>query len=171
MPSPRSIDPDLANTHFHYNPETGHLSWKVRQGVRGVPGSRAGCRSRQGYIRVKLDGRLVMAHRLAWVIHYGVDLPANAQIDHKNGNRADNRIDNLRLATGTQNRVNTRLSARNSTGFRGVYPLRGRFAARIKGPDGQRYYLGAFDTPEEAHLSYMSRARELYGEFATNGVA
>jgi hypothetical protein len=112
-----------------------------------------------------------MAHRLAWVLAHGENPPADKQIDHINKKRDDNRLSNLRLASGTENRINGRLSPRNSTGMRGVYPMRGRYAARIKCLDGRRHFLGSFDTPEQAHHAYMKAAKALHGEFASDGLS
>jgi len=101
---------------------------------------------------------------VAWLIHFG-QWPER-QVDHINGDHADNRISNLRLATGTQNQANKGLQRNNTTGFKGVgyRPDRGFFAIIKK--DRKSHYLGQFNTAEEAHAAYCAAAKRLFGEFA-----
>ena len=87
---------------FSYDPETGIITWaKRRFGVK--LGSEAGT-EHKGYKRVKVDSKLIMAHRLAWAIHYGEWPPE--ELDHVNRIRSDNRISNLREASHSDNMVN-----------------------------------------------------------------
>lgn len=86
------------------------------------------------------------------------------QCDHINGNGIDNRKENLRLATGSQNCANTR-SPGGKSQYKGVYPLGGYWAAQIT-MNGKITYLGRYDTETEAALIYDHKARELFGEFA-----
>jgi hypothetical protein len=99
-----------------YDPETGVFTWRVSRGTR-CAGSLAGANS-QGYIRIKLSGVQYMAHRLAWLYVNG-NLPT-LEIDHINRLRNDNRIENLRLATHSQNTRNANIRTDNKTGVRGV---------------------------------------------------
>lgn len=93
--------------------------------------------------------------------------------DHTNGNRADNRRENLRYCTRAQNRANSKTNANNISGFKGVSfrPKKygKQFAAGIvteKNGKKARKHLGCFHTPEEAHAAYCKAASERYGEFA-----
>jgi hypothetical protein len=87
------------------------------------------------------------------------------QIDHVNGDPADNRLENLRLATHQQNLCNKR-RGRNNSGLKGVY-LRpnGKFTASVAF-NQRSFYLGCFDTAGEAHAAYAFAAARLHGEFA-----
>ena len=89
--------------------------------------------------------------------------------DHRNGNGLDNRWVNLRVCTGPQNVCNRKISKNNTSGFKGVSETKGgRFMAAIAFQQ-KTYYLGTFDTPEEAHQAYCEAAIRLHGEFANFG--
>ena len=92
-----------------------------------------------------------------------------AEIDHIDRNGLNNRWFNLREASRSQNAGNTKTHTDNKTGFKGVCPNHKRFSAMIN-EGGKTKYLGTFDTPEEAHEAYMQAARDLFGEFASDGV-
>ena len=87
------------------------------------------------------------------------------QIDHKNGLRWDNRKENLRVCTGSQNLANREKQKNNSSGFKGVMKDKKRWAARI-GYKNKAILIGNFSSPEEAAIAYDIKAKELYGEFA-----
>ncbi len=89
------------------------------------------------------------------------------EVDHRNGDGLDNRRENLRAATRTQNMANTRLRSNNTSGFKGVsFDNRtARWIAAIR-LDGHSYFLGRFDVPEEAARAYDAAALRLFGEFA-----
>jgi len=106
----------------------------------------------------------MLIHRLSWRIYYEV-WPAS-HIDHINGVRDDNRIDNLRLADPSENAANARRYKSNTLGYKGVHKLTcGRYKARVQFR-GERTLLGVFDTPEEAYEAYVRGAREIQGRFA-----
>jgi hypothetical protein len=155
---------------LHYDPETGIFTWLTRATVSRrwntrYVGTTAGSVDCHGYIAIKLIGQLNRAHRLAWLYMTG-EWPSN-DIDHINGNRADNRLENLRPATRSQNNANSRTQSRNTSGLKGVHKQsRGyTWAARIK-INGSQHYLGNFKTPESAHAAYIVAAEKLFGEFA-----
>jgi hypothetical protein len=85
------------------------------------------------------------------------------EVDHANMVRDDNRIINLRDATMSQNKANTRLWAHNTSGFKGVY--RQKWVAYINA-DGKRIHIGCFDCPRAANAARVEKARSLFGEFA-----
>lgn len=132
-----------------YDPATGGFTWKRKTNRRIVLGAPAGSKMSEGYIQLAIDGKKVLAHRLAWAMVHGV-WPANL-IDHKNGRRADNRIDNLRPADKSLNAFNAHAAPRSSTGYRGVFldRRRGTFGARLN-----RKHLGSFATPQAASAVY-----------------
>ena len=151
-----------------YCPETGVFRWRMSNGKRAVAGEVAGGISRNGYVRISIDDTKHYAHRLAWLYAHGVW--PKGQIDHINGEKTDNRIENLREATNAQNGQNRRTARADSqSGMIGVYlhPISGRWGAEIV-KDGQKHSLGYFDTKEAAHAAYLSAKRELheFGEAA-----
>lgn len=99
-------------------------------------------------------------HLHRWI----VSAPTALLVDHRDGNGLHNWNANLRLATQTQNHGNS-VSANSVCGFRGVTPHRNGFQAQIR-KDGRYHYLGVYPTPEEAHVVYRARHRELFGEFS-----
>lgn len=119
-----------------------------------------------GYFKVSLslEGRVItkLVHRLVAAAFLG--LTDAHQVDHKDGNRANNRLENLRLATHSQNRRNSKGNVRSQSGMKGVYRNGKRWVARIY-VTGKSKHLGMFGTPEEAHAAYCAAAKELYGEF------
>jgi hypothetical protein len=124
-------------------------------------GAIAGNPGADGYMRVGVDGRCYLAHRLAWLLCHG-RWPAHL-IDHANGDRSDNRLGNLREARLVDSQRNRR--HRNSTGYRGVRQHGRRFVAAIT-IKGRWIYLGSYRLPEVAHEAYCQAARQAFGEFA-----
>ena len=103
----------------------------------------------------------VYLHRLL------MDAPADLYVDHIDGDRLNNRRDNLRLATHAENMRNMKRPRTNTSGFKGVYWSRqhSKWRARIM-HNGKQHCLGLFDCPQEAHAAYCKAAEELHGEFA-----
>lgn len=92
------------------------------------------------------------------------------QGDHKNGNTLDNQRHNLRIATRSQNKQNSKKYRNNKSGFKGVSFHRriGKWMAAIQ-VNGKPHYLGYHPTPEAAHAAYCAAAKELHGDFANLG--
>jgi hypothetical protein len=143
---------------LRYEPTTGHFHWRYPRS--GVQFSRpAGSVNKtHGYVVIGLDGRQFYGHRLAWLYVKG-EWPL--EIDHKDGNRANNRIDNLRDVPHQANAQNKPLTTCSATGFRGVTPHGDVFEARIK-TAGKETYIGRFPTIEEASAAYLDKRRELH---------
>lgn len=151
-----------------YNPETGVFTWKKRISQKSAVGKTAGSIEKvSGYVSIRIDKKLYMAHRLAWLMMLGEWPGPGHEIDHVNGNRADNRWGNLRLATRGQNNANQKISRRNTSGFKGVTARRNGtvWTAQI-GHRGEYIHIGVFDSPELAHAAYLDKAGELFGDFA-----
>lgn len=91
-------------------------------------------------------------------------LDLSNEIDHINGITLDNRRCNLRAATSSQNSYNTRRAVANSTGYQGVSKHRNKWCAEIH-VNGERVWLGNFDTPEEASFAYQEAIKCYHGEF------
>jgi hypothetical protein len=143
-----------------YARKTGRFYRRKPRGPAGA-GAEAGTNS-EGYVRIWIDRRRYMAHRLAWLYVHG-EHPAGS-IDHRNGVRADNRITNLRQPRGPENHWNA--CRRNPTGYKGVHRRpSGRFAAKITWY-GRTIQIGTYDTAKEAARNYDVHAYVLFGDFA-----
>jgi len=148
-----------------YDPVTGSLAWrKPRRGSRGV-GKSAGSLEKDGYRRIRISGVQYSAHHVAWC-HWHGQWPLS-EMDHINGDRSDNAIANLRLATRSENEANIRLPRTNTSGFKGVHfhQQNKKFQATI-GTGNRKKHIGYFDTAEEAHAAYCAAAEKFFGEFA-----
>ena len=144
-----------------YNPETGVFTWLVNRGNNRCAGKIAGTIRKDGHRQIGIDGRYYLTGPLAWLWMTGMwRFWPSEQIDHINGKRDDDRIANLRLATGTQNQGNRR--GTNQQGLKGITFQKGRFVAGIK-MNGRNVYLGSFDTAKEAHAAYLAAARKHFG--------
>ena len=160
--NPRNdITAEEAREVFSYNPETGILDfrapipWASQQQI--APTFRRG-KNHRVLVRLSVT---YQAHRLIWLLMTG-EWPAN-EVDHINGDPADNRWANLREATRSQNSVNR--PYKNRTGYRGVAERHGKFYARIMDGVGNRVTLGCFATAEDAHEAYRLAAEKMYGDF------
>lgn len=110
------------------------------------------------------DGKLMA--RLLIERMTGEVIPEGMQVDHKDRDRLNNTRENLRLATPSQNTVNS-TSVGNKTGFRGVRkPNKGKKWEAVITLNQEKIFLGGFDSPEEAAVAYNEKANELFGEFA-----
>ena len=155
---------------FDYR-EDGVLIHKsvTHYGKKQLVGTVAGTTNTTGYVRIGISGQMWQGHRLIWIFHKG-SVPDGMQIDHINGIRNDNRIENLRLATQQQNILNVPVKRTSTTGLKGVHfePRTGKFYSVIK-INGKAKGLGTFVTAEEAHEAYVVAARQLHGEFMNCG--
>ena len=153
---------------LNYNPDTGIFTWLVTRNAYGGgvrPGSIAGDKDSHGYWRIGIDGTRYPLHRLAWLYVRGA-MPEN-HIDHINGDKADNRLCNLRQATRFENLSNRGKNKNNSSGYKGVWFNKklGKWIAGIT-HNNKAKHLGVFETPELAYEAYCKKAAELHGEFA-----
>ena len=155
------ITPELLNGFLKYDPETGVFTRLVacKKALIGKP---AGYTDRLGYVRIRLrDGKIHKAHRLAWLVTFGEN--PNCDIDHIDGNPSNNRIENLRKATRSENRQNIRKAhSKNSHGYFGVSKRRnGRWQVRIT-VGKVAHHIGTFMTAEAAQDAYVSAKRRLH---------
>lgn len=153
-----------ASCLLRYDEATGAFHWLVTRGNRHKAGKLAGTVNKGGYVKIGINRRYYMAHRLAWLFTYG-EWP-NGVVDHINGDTSDNRICNLRSATQAENSRNQRISKNNSSGFKGVHwhARRQKWAASIRS-NWKLHHLGYFDVPEDASRAYDEASVLLHGEF------
>lgn len=163
---------------LEYHPDTGELIWKHRprahfkseRGYRQTNGKLAGKAAGTinhvtGYILVNFRGDMHPAHRLILAMETG-ERPDH--VDHIDGNRSNNRLENLRSCTKGENLCNRGKQSNNTSGFKGVSRKGSRWIAKI-GKNGVEYPLGSFATPELAHAAYKSGAAKHHGAFANAG--
>lgn len=157
-----TLTQDRLRELLHYDPETGAFTWRSKCSKYSPVklGERAESPTHQGYWRITLFHKEYRAHRLAWFYVFGA-WPRH-EIDHRNGDPGDNRIENLRDVDRRTNGQNQRRATRDSfTGFLGVTFEKGRFKAAI-GVGGRTKNLGRYDTAEEAHGAYLNAKRSLH---------
>lgn len=160
--SKRILTIERLNDLLTYAPETGIFRWRVKRSAGVKAGDVAGGVNGCGYVQISIDGKLYTAHRLALMTVSG-EWPSEPEIDHRNGDRTDNRISNLRPGTKSDNQQNIRAAKSNSkTGLLGVSTVPRGFVANIN-VDGAKRYLGFFQTPEAAHGAYLTAKRQLHG--------
>lgn len=162
---------------IQYDPETGLFRWRARSlayfktkracstwNTRYV-GTIAGAVRRNGYRQINICGAIYFEHRLAFLIMTGEWPPKD--IDHKNLNKADNRWDNLRAATRSQNLGNMAAHRDNTSGVKGVnWSCRqNKWIARIQ-VKGNRVFLGGFDNIADAAEAYKKAAFQGFGGYA-----
>lgn len=175
---------EMLNLLLKYDPDTGILTWRKRSPEMFEDGAQSAkwrcdrwnsrfagksafsATKGDGYKHTKLMGHWVTAHRVAWKMITGEE-PRN--IDHINGDRADNRACNLRAASVSQNRKNSARKKNSTNPFIGVSRNGKKWSARIFS-DGVGVYLGTYDTPEKAY-EVRKRAETEYGFHPNHGRA
>ena len=158
----KDITAEIMRTLFDYDHDTGIFWWRVKPSRRVKAGAAAGSVSSKGYIVIRINGMKFMAHRLAWLHTHGA-WPEH-EIDHLNGNRADNRIANLRDVSRSTNAQNQTKPRKDGTsGYLGVsWNKRAeRWNAKIMA-NGQRQHVGYFDCAKEAHAAYLAAKLRLH---------
>ena len=141
-----------------YNPETGIATWKTPTSNR-VRKDRPASYTNQGYVFLRINNKLYGVHRLAFLYMSGV-IPA--EVDHIDGNRANNAWNNLRSVTRAENNRNRRRQYNNTSGTTGVIWDRNRnkWRASIK-LNGKTKYLGRFSTKEAAAAARQRAQKNL----------
>lgn len=154
-------DQEFLKSRLEYDTETGLFTR-----IKGVPGNKGsvgnvtGNIGDEGYVVINFRGKKKKAHRLAWLYMTG-DWPEK-DVDHMNGDRADNRWVNLRAADDSINAQNQRgPSSNNKSGYLGVSQVGNRFKAIIRS-EGKLLYLGLYKTAVEAHEAYVAQKRILH---------
>ena len=162
---PRRIDIETLRAMLSYCPESGRITWLINR-PRGVKaGDEFGGMNAIGYRVGCVNGVQVGAHRVAWALLHGVW--PDSWLDHKNLNRSDNRAENLRKCSVSQNIANIATTCRNKSGVKGVCwnKRSGKWQAGIK-VQGKSYHLGLHETLAQATAARMKAANDRFGEFA-----
>lgn len=147
---------------LNYDKQTGIFTWRKKPSRGRMPGSRAGTK-KDRYRRIKLQGKWYYEHRLAWL--YVTGRWPEPEVDHRNGNGAENQWENLREATSAINKQNRRRARKDSaSGLIGAMPNKKGWMARIK-TNGNSYHIGTFPTPELASAAYMAEKRKRHEGF------
>ena len=178
---------EIVRELLDYNPITGKFVWKIR-GLRwfqdadcprcacqqwnkmnackeAIPGEN---KKEQYYHKIQLLGSRVSAHRIAW-LHYHGKMP-DGIIDHINGNKHDNRIENLRDVSRFENNRNSKKGKNNTSGATGVYKTNsGKWSGQFW-KNGQYYGLGVFETVEEASMAVKMKRKEVGGFTERHGL-
>lgn len=159
-----AIQADRLRELLDYDPGTG--VFVRRKNLGGIhKGSNAGSISREGYLRIQLDGKKYLCHRLAWLYIYG-RWPID-QLDHINGIRSDNRIENLRECSNSENSQNVRAHKDGAGMLGATWDKRcGKWLSQIC-VNGKKIFLGRFDAQEKAHSAYL-KAKYQYHGFGVN---
>lgn len=145
-------------TLLDYNPATGEFRWRDT-------GKLAGSKNNRGYWKIGILGkRGVLAHRLAWVLYYGYWPEGN--LDHIDGDRLNNKIDNLRIATPSQNGMNSKTPSNNTSGQKGVMweKDRKKWAVQIR-TNGKLKRFGRFKNFEDAVAAYQVAVEQMHGDY------
>ncbi len=158
---------DELKNRFIYDETIGRLVYKIppSPNLRHKKGKPAGSKHQEGGYQVCYKRNVYLHCRLVWVYVYGID-PAELEIDHINGNRADDRIQNLRLATRAEQQWNVGKTQRNTSGYKGVsfYKRLNKWRADIR-VEGKQKNLGYFATAKEANTAYQEAAKKLHKQF------
>lgn len=157
-----------------YNTETGIFTWKYRPSMEKIRATRgwnkkysgkiAGNISRShGYREIVIDYNKYLAHRLAWFYFHG-RWPVN-EIDHKNLDRLNNSLNNLREATSGQNKANLIMST-NTSGYKGVsWSKRAKRWRASMSINNKSICIGHYDNKEDAYAAYCESVSKRYGNF------
>lgn len=153
---------------FYY--KEGKLYNRISRGS-AKKDSEAGYIAEDGYRRVRVDGKYLYIHRIVWWIVTGKEVPDDLFIDHIDGVRSNNDIDNLRLATALENQYNKARQVNGTSQYKGVWfdAVKGFWKASIRFKD-KRHYIGQFNTELDAALAYDAYAAKIQGEFVKPNV-
>ena len=166
-PTEESLTADRLRAVLNYDPETGGFTWRVTGRGIAFLGAPAGTKSDSGsgkiYLKIRVDGRLYFAHRLAWLWLHG-EWPTD-QIDHRDGNGQNNSEANLRPSNQTQNLGNVGRRSFSKEKYKGITKHGAQWLAQIC-HEGNSQYLGLYDDPVSAAKAYDLAAMQKFGSFA-----
>lgn len=150
---------------FEYR-EDGHLYWKISKG-KAKKGDRYGCVTTDGAVFGRINNKGWLEHRLIWLYHFGYLPPL---IDHKDRNRSNNKIENLRQATQAENLRNSKVNKNNTTGHKNVYYRKdsNTWFAKLYF-NGKPVRSKPLKTKEEAITAAVQMREQRHGEFVSHG--
>jgi len=156
------IEQDIKSLPVYY--KDGELYWSEVTSNRIKKDTIAGSLTEHGYKFISINKKRVYVHRLIFFIFNGY---YPKYVDHINGNKSDNRIENLRECTNSQNVANRNKLSTNKSGFKGVHFVKsnGKWRAQIT-IDSKPKHLGYFSNPEEANEAYRIEYKNHFKEFA-----
>jgi HNH endonuclease len=160
------VTPEEVRRLFDYR-EDGQLVRKVSTSSNARAGDVAGYINSEGYREIRINGQRHYAHRLIFLYHHG--RWPEGEIDHASGVKSDNRIENLREATNSQNQANKSKLCTNTSGYRGVsfHKASGKWRTQIKS-GGKIRHESYWDNKKQAHIAYLRGASKLFGDFAAH---
>ena len=163
MPNFINVIPNKSDLLKLFRYENGNLYWlEKRRGIKNIllP---AGTVNSHGYRQIQIDGKIYKAHRLIWAFHFDVTIKI---IDHQDGDLSNNKIENLRESSYSQNMFNRKPNRDCSSEYKGVrFSKRtGKWIAEICA-NGKRQHIGYFHQEIDAVKAYDDKAKYLHGEF------
>ncbi len=170
---------------LHYDSENGlliHLKRNPEMFSDGGLGKHTNCKrwntkfagKKAGYIdksnnslTIKINSEKYYGHRICYSLYHNIELPVEIEIDHKNRDRSDNRITNLRIANRGQQNQNTKIRSDNTSGYKGISwdKVRCKWKVRIN-VDGKEIMLGRFVDLNEAIKCRQEAEKKYFGEYA-----
>jgi len=159
--------PSQQELHKFFEYKEGCLYWKIKPRNSAKIGDKVGCLDSKGYIVLKLNNLPYKMHRIIWVYHYDT-ISSNLQIDHIDGNKTNNMIENLRLATNSQNKSNNKRAHCNSkSNILGVHwsKTKRKWVSQIR-KNKKAIHLGCFVNQEDAIAARKAAELQYFGEFA-----
>jgi len=141
---------------LYYCPDTGVFTWKVDRKRLAKAGTIAGATNGKGYRQISVDGKIYLAHRLAWFYCFQ-EWPSNV-IDHINGIKDDNRLDNLQDVSQNKN-ISKANKSIGASGYRNVRKIYNRYQAAIK-VNGKTIHIGMFDSGQLAYDAVQKYKRD-----------
>lgn len=155
---PNKITLEQSLLHEMLDYQDGQLVWKNKPyNLVHLNGKVAGCMHKSGYRQIKFGQVMYPAHRIMWIYHNG-SIDENMQIDHINGIKTDNRIENLRLVTAQQNCFNrSKFTAKGYCWSKAAQKWQANITV-----NGKNKYLGQFTSEIDARNAYLEQAKQLH---------
>ena len=160
------LDVNMLKDELGYCGESGEFFWLKRKPGRRLSGKVGFIIKKTGYHSIEVFGKGYLSHRFAWAIHYG-EWP-KGEIDHINGDKADNKIQNLRCVSRSGNVQNVPKRYGGSSKYKGVswHKRIKKWQARIRSNNIEKH-LGYFDEEEKAYEVYVMYVKKYHGKYGS----